>query len=70
MCRLALSHNQMGLLLLKMKRYDKARYYLESALDMRIAKLGEDHSDVANSRFNLGKLFANLSAENVCSLPV
>jgi len=52
-----------------MKRYDKARYYLESALDMRIAKLGEDHSDVANSRFNLGKLFANLSAENVCSLP-
>ena len=68
-CRLALSHNQMGLLLLKMKRYDEARYYLESALDMRIAKLSENHSEVAHSRFNLGAHSVKLvSADNVSPL--
>jgi hypothetical protein len=44
----------MGLLLQKMKRYDESLHYFESALDIQITKLGEDHSDVANARFNLG----------------
>ena len=52
--RLALTYDNMCVLLSTMKLFDEAIKYCQLALNIRMDILGPQHLDVANSRYNLG----------------
>ena len=56
---IAISYNNIGLVYSDKGDYDKALEFLNKAMTIRKAKLGEEHTDVATSYNNIGVVYYN-----------
>merc|ERR1712167_280105 len=52
----ATSYNNIACVYESQNKYDEALEYYNKSLDIRINKLGKDHTDVAMTYMNLGRL--------------